>query len=69
MEALDKEMVEITYAKTSVRPFFFKRRSDNDASESFNAKIKAFKIQLRGGRYIETREYLYIKLNSLRISV
>ena len=32
--------------------FFFKRRSTNAASESFNAKIKAFRAQLRGVRDI-----------------
>ena len=31
---------------------FFKRRSTNAASESFNAKIKAFRAQLRGVRDI-----------------
>lgn len=31
---------------------FFKRRSTNTASESFNAKIKAFRAQLRGVRDI-----------------
>jgi transposase len=51
---------------------FFRNRTTNAASESFNAKIKQFRVQLRGVRdtsFFLFRLNLCLNLQSLRISL
>ena len=41
---------------------FFDKRSTNAASESFNAKIKAFRVQFRG---VNDKEFFLFRLSKL----